>query len=283
MRLAKTIAVSLTVILLVACRTSAPSVADSTGTSATSTLSTQGADAVLWQNTSAEAYWLYQQSYAYATEKLETMLTTIEEEKQMVDSTEWDRRPLAVIVDIDETVLDNSPYQVNAVRNCKTFDAAAWKAWTDKAAAKACPGARDFLLAARDGGCEVFYITNRDQSERASTLKNLQDVGFPNADDAHLLLMEGTSDKSARRAQVASTHAVLLLVGDQLRDFDERFKDRSVNNGKNVVDAIADSLSQYFILLPNPMYGTYRDAIQGKGTDAEKLARMKAWFDANGY
>ena len=283
MELAKTISVSLTVLLLVACRTSAPSVADGSGTSATSTLSTQGADAVLWQNTSAEAYWMYRQGYAYATEKLETMLTTIEEEKQMVDSTEWDRRPLAVIVDIDETVLDNSPYQITAVKNGKTFDPADWKAWTDKASAKASPGARDFLLAARDGGCEVFYITNRDQSERASTLKNLQEVGFPNADDIHLLLMDGTSDKTARRAQVRSTHHVLLFVGDQLRDFDERFKDRSVYNGKNVVDAMADSLSQHFILLPNPMYGTYRDAIQGKGTDAEKLARMKAWFDAHGY
>ncbi|HRH39573.1 MAG TPA: HAD family acid phosphatase, partial [Flavobacteriales bacterium] len=272
---------------LVACTTSKESAwrehTTAPGEVETHALANQGSDAVLWQNTSAEAYRLYQQSYEYASWKLEAQLETIEEEKQMVDSTEWDRRPLAIIVDIDETVLDNSPYQVSAVRNGKTFDAEAWKAWTDKASAKACPGARDFLLAARDGGYEVFYITNRDQCGRASTLKNLQDVGFPNADDLHLLLMDGTSDKTARRAQVASTHAVLLLVGDQLRDFDERFKDRSVNNGKNVVDAMSDSLSQYFILLPNPMYGTYRDAIQGKGTDAEKLARMKAWFEVNGY
>ncbi len=238
---------------------------------------------MLWQNTSAEAYWLYKQSYEHASWKLEVMLESIEQDKQMVDSTEWDRRPLAVIVDIDETVLDNSPYQVTAVKNGKTFTQADWRTWTDKATAKASPGAREFLMAARDSGCEVFYITNRDQSERTSTLKNLQDVGFPNADDAHLLLMEGTSDKTARRSEVRASHNVLLLVGDQLRDFDERFKDRSVNNGKNVVDAMADSLSQYFILLPNPMYGTYRDAVQGKGTDAEKLARMKAWFDANGY
>ena len=270
------------VVTAVACRTSAP-VATAPAISPTNILSAQGSDAVLWQNSSAEAYWLYQQSYAYATWKLEVMLESIDQDKQMVDSLEWDRRPMAVIVDIDETVLDNSPYQVNAVQDGRTFDPADWKTWTDKAAAKASPGAREFLMAARDGGCEVFYITNRDRSERASTLKNLQDVGFPNADDAHLLLMEGTSDKTARRAEVRSTHNVLLLVGDQLRDFDERFKDRSVNNGKNIVDAMGDSLSDLFILLPNPMYGTYRDAVQGKGTDGEKLARMKAWFDANGY
>ena len=274
--------VGVLVIAAVACRTGTP-VATAPAMSPTNSLSAQGSDAVLWQNTSAEAYWLYEQGYEYATWKLEEKLETIDQEKQMVDSAEWDQRPLAVIVDIDETVLDNSPYQVTAVKNGKTFTQVDWKTWTDMAAAKASPGARDFLLAARDGGCEVFYITNRDQSERASTLKNLQDVGFPNADDFHLLLMEGTSDKTARRAEVRRTHNVLLLVGDQLRDFDERLKDRSVNNGKNVVDAMHDSLSDLFILLPNPMYGTYRDAIQGKGTDAEKLARTKAWFETHGY
>ncbi len=282
MNKARTMLIGTVATTMIACRTTEPTAATAV-TTADKTLSTQGADAVLWQHSSAEAYWLYQQSYEYATWKLEVMLESIEQDKQMVDSAEWDRRPLAVIVDIDETVLDNSPYQVTAVKNGKTFTPADWKTWTDKASAKASPGAREFLVAARDGGCEVFYITNRDQSERASTLKNLQDAGFPNGDDDHLLLMEGTSDKTARRAVVRSTHHVLLLVGDQLRDFDERFKDRSVDNGRNIVDAMHDSLSEHFILLPNPMYGTYRDAIQGKGTDAEKLQRMMAWFDAHGY
>jgi 5'-nucleotidase (lipoprotein e(P4) family) len=234
-------------------------------------LSVQGADAVLWQNTSAEAYRIYLQGYELARLRLAENLRTP------------DPRPKAVIVDIDETVLDNSPYQVNAVRQGRTFDQAEWKAWTDKASAKASPGALDFLRHAREQGCEVFYITNRDIREKASTLKNLVDLGFPFADEGHLLLMDGTSDKTERRARVASTHRIVLLVGDQLRDFDERFKDRTVEYGRPLVDAMADTLRQYFILLPNAMYGTYRDAIQGKGTDAEKYARMQAWFELNGY
>jgi 5'-nucleotidase (lipoprotein e(P4) family) len=246
-------------------------------------LAQQGADAVIWQHASAEAHWLYVQGYDHATWKLESKLMTIDAEKQMVDSTEWDRRPLAVIVDIDETVLDNSPYQVSAIRHDRTFDQSAWREWTDKAAAKASPGALGFLRYAKSAGCEVFYITNRDIREKASTLKNLHDLGFPDADEKHLLLMEGTSDKTERRARVKASHQVLLLVGDQLRDFDERFKDRSVNAGKDAVEEMSDSLSQYFILLPNPMYGTWRDAIHGKGTDAEKHARVKAWFERNGY
>ena len=245
----------------------------------TRSLSQMGADAVLWQNTSAEAYWIYKQAYEVAATRM--MWNIVERSKAYREGEK--KRPMAVIVDIDETVLDNSPYQITAVKNGRTFDQNEWKVWTDKASAKASPGALEFLRMAKDATCEVFYITNRDIRERATTLKNLSDLGFPDADEAHLLLMDGTSDKTERRARVRATHDVVLLVGDQLRDFDERFKDRSVNDGKAVVDAMADSLSKYFILLPNPMYGTYRDAVQGKGSEAEKLQRMEEWFQRNGY
>lgn len=234
-------------------------------------LSQQGADAVLWQNSSAEAYRLFQQGYELARVRLaENMART-------------SLGPYAVIVDIDETVLDNSPYQVNLVRDGDVYDQATWKEWTDRAAAKASPGALDFLRHAQAKGCEVFYITNRDVRERASTLKNLNDLDFPYADEAHLLLMDGASDKTERRAKVAATHRIVLLVGDQLRDFDERFKDRSVNFGKDLVDAHADTLMRYFVLLPNPTYGTYRDAVLGKGSEEEKYTRMKEWMERNGF
>lgn len=234
-------------------------------------LAAQGADAVLWQHASAEAYRLQQQAYELARVRLAENMRVA------------DKRPPAVIVDIDETVLDNSPYQVGIVGEGQTYEQATWQAWTDKACAAAVPGSVKFLKEARALGCRVFYITNRDIRERASTLKNLDSLGFPDVDEAHLLLMEGTSDKTERRARVANDHQVVLLIGDQLRDFDERFKDRSVNDGKGTVDAMSDTLMHYFILLPNPMYGTYRDAVEGKGTDAEKHARMKAWFDSKGH
>jgi 5'-nucleotidase (lipoprotein e(P4) family) len=234
-------------------------------------LSQQAVDAVLWQNTSAEAYRLYQQGYELARIRLAANLKPA------------DPRPPAVIVDIDETALDNSPYEVHAIKNGTTYDQASWKAWTDRSEAKASPGALDFLRHVEALGCAVFYITNRDIRERASTLKNLGDLGFPFADEAHLLLMDGSSDKTERRAMVAKDHRVVLLVGDQLRDFDERFKDRSVNYGRDLVDASNDTLQRYFVLLPNPMYGTFRDAVQGKGSDTEKLERMERWFQQNGY
>lgn len=244
-------------------------------------LARMSACAAAWQNASAEAYWLYAQGYAYAALKLESKLAAIAEERRA--GTARDERPLAVVVDIDETVLDNSPYQITAIQRGRTFSPGEWAEWTARAEAAPCPGALAFLGKAHEAGVEVFYITNRTAGEKDATLRNLAGLGFPDADEAHLLLMEGSSDKDTRRNRVRSTHRVLLYVGDQLRDLSERFKDRTVNYGKQVVEAMADSLEEYFILLPNPMYGTWLDAILGKGTDAEKLARMRLWIEQGAY
>ncbi|MBK7241015.1 MAG: 5'-nucleotidase, lipoprotein e(P4) family [Flavobacteriales bacterium] len=234
-------------------------------------LSSHGTDAVLWQSTSAEAYRISQQAFELARIRLMENIQMPSPKKN------------AVIVDIDETVLDNSPYQIHIGHEKTTYDQASWKTWTDMSAAAAMPGAIEFLKFVEQQKCEVFYITNRDVRELASTLRNLDSLGFPFADADHLLLMDGSSDKTERRAQVSATHRVALLIGDQLRDYDERFKDRSINYGKDLVETMNDSLRRYFILLPNPMYGTFRDAVQGKGTDEEKLERTEEWFRANDY
>ncbi|MFN3874336.1 MAG: 5'-nucleotidase, lipoprotein e(P4) family [Flavobacteriales bacterium] len=261
---------SMSAALLVGCSAVRPA-ADG-GSDPEALLAWMGADATLWQHASAEARWLYEQAYDHARLKLDANIASAPS-----------GLPLAVIVDIDETVLDNSPYQVAAIKRGRVFEPDSWREWTGKASAKASPGAIGFLRnAAEKRGCEVFYITNRGLPEQAATLKNLRDLGFPNADAEHLLLTDGDSDKSARRARVMATHRVVLIVGDQLRDFSERFKARDVNNGHGHLLDLQDSLAKYFILLPNPMYGTWRDAIHGKGTDAEKLGRMRAWFEENG-
>lgn len=239
--------------------------------SAGTMLAAHGADAVLWQSTSAEAYRISHQAFELARIRLM-------ENIQMPSP-----KPNAVIVDIDETVLDNSPYQIHIGHEKTTYDQASWKEWTDMSAAAAMPGAIEFLKFAEQQKCEVFYITNRNMRELASTLRNLDSLGFPYADADHLLLMDGSSDKTERRAQVSATHRVALLIGDQLRDYDERFKERSTNYGKDLVETMNDSLRRYFVLLPNPMYGTFRDAVQGKGTDEEKLERTEEWFRTNDY
>ncbi|MFT3884103.1 MAG: 5'-nucleotidase, lipoprotein e(P4) family [Flavobacteriales bacterium] len=234
------------------------------------TLSQQSVDAVIYQNASAEVYRLYQQGYELARIRLDQNLQRPH------------TLPPAVIVDIDETVLDNSPYQVTGVKNAHTYQPAEWTAWCNKARAKALPGAVEFLKYAAGRGCAVFYISNRSVEEKAVTIRNLFQEGFPSVDEAHVMVMEGTSDKTARRAAVSKDHYVALLCGDQLTDFDQSLKDRTVSDGKPRVDAMADTLQHYFILLPNPMYGSWLDAISGK-KDEEKPGNKARWVNEHAY
>ncbi|MEO8068836.1 MAG: 5'-nucleotidase, lipoprotein e(P4) family [Flavobacteriales bacterium] len=233
-------------------------------------LSQQNADAAIYQHSSAEIHRLFQQCYELARLKLDMNLS-----KSHV-------LPAAVIVDIDETVLDNSPYQITNVAKGHTYTLANWNEWTAKAEAKALPGALDFLRYAKGRGCEVFYISNRSAIEKEATIKNLASLTFPDADERHVLCMDKTSDKTERRAQVKAGHYIALLCGDQLRDFDESFKDRATDFGRPQVETMHDTLSSYFIMLPNAMYGTWLDAVTGKA-DSLKLDLKQNFFSKQAY
>ena len=125
--------------------------------------------------------------------------------------------PLAIIIDLDETVLDNSEFEVLAILEGKDFYTD-FQEWVDKADAKAVQGAADFLNYAHVNQVEVFYISNRDEKYREGTLKNLQKLDFPNADNEHILLRDGNSDKQPRRNLVESKYNIVLLIGDNLID-----------------------------------------------------------------
>lgn len=223
-------------------------------------------DAVIYHHGSAENYRLFQQGYELARLRLDANLAVAK------------AKP-AVIVDVDETVLDNSIYQVRAAFDGSTFDPVTWTAWCNEAAAPALPGALEFLKYAAGKGCTVFYITNRNEAEKEATIRNLAKLGFPDADAGHVWVMADGSDKTARRAAVkAAGHEVVLLVGDQLTDFDQRLKHRTVGERDlGVREGFADSLAQYFILLPNPMYGTWLDVVTGRDEE-DKVFRKKAWL-----
>lgn len=206
---------------------------------------------VAWYQNSGEMQALCYQAFNIATLRFDEAVKNNTQTK-----------PLAVVVDIDETMLDNSPYETRVIKEGE--DRNGWIGWTDKAAAKALPGAVDFARYVQQQHAEVFYITNRDVNERVSTLKNLQTEGFPFADDSHLLTRNdtayssgNTSSKAGRRAKVASTHEIVLLLGDNLNDFSELFEDRKVNNGKTAVEENRELFGKRFIVLPNPIYGAW--------------------------
>ncbi len=258
--------VAVAALSIVSCRTPAPVAQGTSGADAHAILAQQNVDAVIYQHYSAEVHRLFQQGYELARIRLDQALQRTYP------------LPPAVVVDIDETVLDNSPYQVTNAVLGRTYTPEGWKAWTAKGAARALPGAVEFLQYAAAKGCAVFYISNREVDELAPTLRNLAALGFPMADEQHVLLMDGTSDKTARRAVVQRTHTIVLQAGDQLTDFDQRLKDRGTTDGKPLVDALADTLRGHFIMLPNPMYGVWLDAITGRPLEqraAGKAAALK--------
>ena len=135
--------------------------------------------------------------------------------------------PPAVIMDVDETVLDNSPYQARLVRDDKEFDDLTWDAWVAEKKAKPLPGVVDFAKAASAKGVTILYLSNRAEHLQAATLANLKSAGMPVKDDSVFLGL-GTfvkdceqhgSDKNCRRKLAGQQYRVLMQFGDQLGDF----------------------------------------------------------------
>jgi len=172
------------------------------------------------------------------------------------------KKPKAIITDIDETLLDNSPNAVSQALQGKGYEKAAWLNWTSKAEADTVPGAPSFLKYEAKKGIAVYYITNRSEAERASTLKNLQKYGFPNADDAHLFLKTtSSSSKEDRRQLVLKTHEVIMLLGDNLGDFSALFDGKTVDERLANTNAEVNKFGNQFIVLPNANYGDWENSL----------------------
>jgi 5'-nucleotidase (lipoprotein e(P4) family) len=205
--------------------------------------------AALWQQQSAEYKALCFQAYQLAALRLDQHLQ------------QQRKKPLAIVTDIDETVLDNSPYTVHEALKGQEYTEKTWLEWTSKAIADTVPGALSFLKYAAFRGVAIYYVTNRLEKERGATLENLRRWQFPDADDAHLLLKTTTSEKEARRQQVLATHDVVLFIGDNLSDFAAIFDKKPYQERAQITKAAAADFGNRFIVLPNPMYGDWEGAL----------------------
>lgn len=228
-------------------------------------------NAVLWQQHSGEYRALAFQAFNFARLSLVERLKEVKNDKKF-----------CVVVDVDETVLDNSPFQGREIKHGRSFDSKEWNNWTSKGIADTVPGALGFLNFAASLQVETFYITNRDTSEMKGTLSNLKTLGFPNADEAHILLRTNTSDKEPRRQAVLENYHILLLCGDNLSDFSNIF----YRSGKNTIEQVnAERLNfgTRFIVLPNPMYGDWEkqfykeDKPTETGKSVERLNGLKTY------
>lgn len=205
--------------------------------------------AALWQQRSAEYKALCFQAYNFARLRLN-------EDLQRGSS-----KPMAIVTDIDETVLDNSPYNVHVALKGENYSDKTWQEWTSKAIADTVPGALSFLKYAAGKGVHVYYITNRSEAERAVTLQNLQRWNFPDADNEHLIPKTSTSSKEDRRLAVAKTHEIILLMGDNLGDFSAIFEKQPADKRDAATKQSAAEFGNRFIVLPNPMYGDWLPAL----------------------
>lgn len=192
----------------------------------------------------------------------------------------------AVVLDVDETVLNNLPYNATLVRDGRAYDAAEWDKWVAAQQAEAIPGAREFLAQARAKGFKPIFITNRscnqaggydaqgralDCPQKAATIGNLEKVlGFRPAPEDVLLRNEvdgrDDSDKQARREEVAKTYRIAMLMGDDLNDF--------IRRADYAADTHAHLWGEQWFVMSNPVYGSWQSAMP---TVEQKYAALKTW------
>lgn len=190
---------------------------------------------------------------------------------------EEQKKPRAIVVDIDETVLDNSPAQAYGIVNKKPFNLQDWYAWGEKRTAKAIPGAVDFLNYAVSKGVKIFYVSNRDEAQKQATIDNLKSAGFQDVSNENVVLRTTESGKEPRRKTISGKYRIVILAGDNLNDFSDVFERKSVDDRYAEVEKNRKIFGAKYIVLPNAMYGDWESAIYEykRLTDAEKAAKRK--------
>lgn len=222
--------------------------------------------ATLWMQSSAEYFATMRGQFAQARRQLDAALATpswdaLAPNERPIGSG-FESLPPAVIVDLDETMIDNSPFQARGVRDGVGFTPERWFGWVQERNARALPGAVEFARAAADRGVTVYYLSNRlHATEHDSTADNLLALGFPLDDDRATLLLKGdprasASPKAVRRAYVGARHRVLLMLGDQLGDFVDG-DDSTQTARANRASAFDGWWGERWFMLPNPTYGDW--------------------------
>jgi 5'-nucleotidase (lipoprotein e(P4) family) len=187
-------------------------------------------------------------------------------------------RPPAIILDLDETAIDNLKFEGRVIRQGKTYDAATWKQWVSESGAGSTPGAAEFLAYAKSRGVTPFYISNRVAELEPFTRANVEKLGYPLDPNVDTILSRGerpewnSGDKTSRREFVASRYRVVLVLGDDLNDFIAA-GGKSIEERAAIVRDNAGKFGTTWFILPNPMYGSWEAAAAGSGTACEQMQK----------
>jgi 5'-nucleotidase (lipoprotein e(P4) family) len=200
---------------------------------------------VKWVRGSAEYRALTREVYAMAGDRLPELVRSLPAER-------W-----AVILDADETVLDNSEYQRRLAVAHAPFDAKSWTAWVNERAASGVPGAVEFTRRVHSLGGRVAIVTNRSMAECEATRDNLRGIGI--AADIVLCQPPDEADKNPRFQRVQEGSAapglpaltVVEWLGDNIQDFP------SLTQAVRADTAALGQFGKRYFVLPNPMYGSW--------------------------
>jgi acid phosphatase len=231
----------------------------------------------LWLQSSAESKAHSYQAYSAAQNHLLLAINDVTWTASLEQAAGFENLPAAIILDVDETILDNAQFQAKMVLDGVLYDDQEWDRWVALQAAPAIPGAVEFINRAVDLGVEVFYITNRDCRDRVGTtvvcpqkydtIENLNKVGIKEVKADNVMLKYEKSDwlseKQSRREEVVKAFRVLMLVGDDLGDFLPHVKnDISVSQRADLVEKYASRWGSQWIVLSNPTYGSWMSILK---------------------
>lgn len=221
------------------------------------------ASALQYQYVSGEVEALQYQTYNLAAEKIKSIAKSYKETKSM-----------AVVLDLDETVLNNYGSEIGDYIEGKPYAQDRWTAWVLKEKGTIIPGADTFLNTVKSLGIQIYYISNRSAAEQDATIDNLIKLGLPNADKEHVLVKTDSSSKQARVDAVAKTNNIIMYVGDNLGDFPSDFYKKLNDERKEIVEKNKDKFGTQYIILPNAVYGDWDNATFSYDytkTDAQKI------------
>jgi len=234
-------------------------------------------NATLWYQTSAEFKASAIQTYQTAALQLPLAIADKNWTALPDQTSNYQELPLAIIVDIDETILDNSPTAAQAVLLNSGYDPKLWDQWVAMATAKAVPGAVAFVNKAEAAGVKVLYISNRECKKRSEasgscpqktdTLRNLKAVGIEKVDASQIWLKsehkDWSSEKQSRRLLAAQDFRILMSIGDDFGDF---LPDVKKNITPEQRSALVDQYQGYWgakwFVLANPTYGSWQTILK---------------------
>lgn len=217
----------------------------------------------IWFQNSPEAKSLYYQGFNIAKERV------LEFRNQPGE------KPKAVVVDLDETMINNSPFQGKMIETGNGFSPELWEEWSAQEKASALPGAKEFTHFCDSLGVQIIYLSNRMVSELEWTINNLNNLGFAYVEPDNFLLKDTTSGKEPRRDKVSEKYDIILLLGDNLNDFSDVFENRGDDWGAAIVDEYRKEFGVRFIVFPNPMYGEWEKSIYKHKREVDEKTKFK--------